>query len=76
MRSYLFTAPQARANKVNKNEQDIKEFEDALEEHRAKGTEDQELSRKLAKSKKKTKAKAKARPKRKAAAQSSGSESE
>ncbi|KAK4702260.1 condensin complex subunit 1, partial [Phenoliferia sp. Uapishka_3] len=66
----------ARTNKVNKNDQDIKEFEDALEEHRAKGTEDQELSRKVAKSKKKTKAKAKARPKRKAAAAESGSESE
>lgn len=50
---------QAGHNKATKNEQDLKEFEDALEEHRAKGSEDQEMARKVQKSKKKaTKTKA------------------
>lgn len=44
---------------MSKNESDLKEFEDALEEHRAKGTEEQELHKKVAKSKKKAKAKRK-----------------
>lgn len=45
---------------MSKNESDLKEFEDALEEHRAKGTEDQEVQKKVQKSKKKaTRAKAK-----------------
>ncbi|KAM0749558.1 hypothetical protein T439DRAFT_315829 [Meredithblackwellia eburnea MCA 4105] len=52
----------ARANKA-KNEQDIKEFEDALEEHRAKGTEDQELQKKVVKT---TKRKARTTTKAKA----------
>lgn len=50
---------QARNNKVSKNESDLKEFEDALEEHRAKGTEDQEVQKKVAKEKKKAKARRK-----------------
>lgn len=44
---------------MSKNEQDLKEFADALEEHRAKGTEEQEMARKVQKSKRKaTKGKA------------------
>lgn len=51
--------PQASSNKVSKNEQDLKEFADALEEHRAKGSEEQEMARKVQKSKRKaTKGKA------------------
>lgn len=53
---------QAQANKVSKNEQDLQEFANALEEHRAKGTEEQEMTRKVQKSKRKaaaSKAKAK-----------------
>lgn len=44
---------------MSKNEQDLKEFADALEEHRAKGSEEQEMARKVQKSKRKaTKGKA------------------
>lgn len=50
---------QAVNNKASKNEADLKEFGDALEEHRAKGTEDQEVQKKVQRQKKKaTKAKA------------------
>ncbi|EGU12311.1 Condensin complex subunit 1 [Rhodotorula toruloides ATCC 204091] len=40
----------APTNKLNKTESDLKEFEDALEAHRAKGAEDQDLTKKVAKS--------------------------
>jgi hypothetical protein len=54
-----YSTPQASSNKVSKNEQDLKEFADALEEHRAKGSEEQEMARKVQKSKRKaTKGKA------------------
>ncbi|KAI5475738.1 hypothetical protein MNV49_000900 [Pseudohyphozyma bogoriensis] len=43
----------AKNNKVTKDESVLKEFEDALEEHRQKGAEDQDMQRKMAKSKKK-----------------------
>ncbi|ORY92830.1 non-SMC mitotic condensation complex subunit 1-domain-containing protein [Leucosporidium creatinivorum] len=59
----------ANSNKVSKNEQDLKEFADALEEHRAKGSEEQEMARKVQKSKKKA-TKGKARPRRKAVSES------
>ncbi|GAA6015382.1 hypothetical protein JCM10207_008969 [Rhodosporidiobolus poonsookiae] len=42
----------APANKLNRTEADLKEFEDALEQHRAKGSEDQEMQRKVQKSRK------------------------
>lgn len=55
---------QARNNKVSKNESDLKEFEDALEAHKVKGEENEDLERKVDKSKKRaTKAKAKAKRK-------------
>ncbi|SGY44625.1 BQ5605_C001g00183 [Microbotryum silenes-dioicae] len=58
----------ATNNKATKNEQDLQEFANALEEHRAKGSEDQEVARKVQKSKRKAAAtKTKARPRRKAA---------
>lgn len=40
----------APTNKLNRTESDLKEFEDALEAHRAKGAEDQDLQRKVQKS--------------------------
>ncbi|KAK4053237.1 condensin complex non-SMC subunit Cnd1 [Microbotryomycetes sp. JL221] len=43
----------AQMNKVTKNEQDLQEFATALEQHRVKGTEEQEMTRKVAKSRKK-----------------------
>ncbi|GAA5965910.1 hypothetical protein JCM21900_006039 [Sporobolomyces salmonicolor] len=43
----------APTNKLSRTDGDLKEFEDALEQHRAKGTEDQELQRKVQKSRKK-----------------------
>ena len=50
---------QARNNK-SKNEADLKEFEDALEAHKAKGEENEAIEKKVQKSKKKaSKAKAK-----------------
>ncbi|GAA5840742.1 hypothetical protein JCM11251_001688 [Rhodosporidiobolus azoricus] len=42
----------APTNKLNRTEADLKEFEDALEQHRAKGSEDQDLQRKVQKSRK------------------------
>ncbi|SCV74340.1 BQ2448_6772 [Microbotryum intermedium] len=63
-----WTKRMATNNKAAKNEQDLQEFANALEEHRAKGTEDQEVARKVQKSKRKAAAtKVKARPRRKAA---------
>lgn len=45
---------------MSKNEADLKEFEDALEAHKTKGEENQDLEKKVQKSKKKaTKSKAK-----------------
>lgn len=52
---------QITANKAAKNEQDLQEYENALEEFRAKGTEEQEMAKKVAKSKKKAGGKAKPR---------------
>ncbi|KAK4048019.1 condensin complex non-SMC subunit Cnd1 [Microbotryomycetes sp. JL201] len=43
----------AQSNKVSKNEQDLQEFANALEEHRVKGTEEQEMTRKVQKSRRK-----------------------
>lgn len=40
----------APTNKLNRTESDLKDFEDALEKHRAKGAEDQEVERKVQKS--------------------------
>ncbi|BGP16184.1 condensin complex non-SMC subunit Cnd1 [Rhodosporidiobolus nylandii] len=42
----------APTNKLSRSETDLKEFEDALEAHRAKGSEDQELQKKVQKSRK------------------------
>ncbi|KAM0787854.1 hypothetical protein ACM66B_003907 [Microbotryomycetes sp. NB124-2] len=54
----------AQSNKVSKNEQDLQEFANALEEHRVKGTEEQEMTRKVQKSKRKAATKAKAKTSR------------
>ncbi|GAA6057586.1 hypothetical protein JCM3770_005397 [Rhodotorula araucariae] len=46
----ILTKIRAPTNKLNRTESDLKEFEDALEAHRAKGAEDQDLQRKVQKS--------------------------
>jgi hypothetical protein len=58
--SLTFSPSQIRApaNKLSKTESDLKEFEDALEQHRAKGTEDQDLQKKVQKSRKRAGGKA------------------
>ncbi|GAA5919099.1 hypothetical protein JCM6882_005122, partial [Rhodosporidiobolus microsporus] len=48
----ILTKIRAPTNKLNRTESDLKEFEDALEQHRAKGSEDQDLQRKVQKSRK------------------------
>ncbi|GAA5867223.1 hypothetical protein JCM8547_003124 [Rhodosporidiobolus lusitaniae] len=48
----------APTNKLSKTESDLKEFEDALEAHRAKGSEDQDLQRKVQKVRKRAGGKA------------------
>jgi len=40
-------------NKISKTDGELKEFESILENHRAKGTEDNEIARKVQKSRKK-----------------------
>ncbi|TKA51681.1 hypothetical protein B0A53_05386 [Rhodotorula sp. CCFEE 5036] len=45
-----FQLIRAPTNKLNRTESDLKDFEDALEKHRAKGAEDQEVERKVQKS--------------------------
>ncbi|GAA5986784.1 hypothetical protein JCM11641_004790 [Rhodosporidiobolus odoratus] len=52
----------APTNKLSKTEADLKEFEDALESHRAKGSEDQDLQKKVQKSRKRGAAAAQATP--------------
>ncbi|GAA5885058.1 hypothetical protein JCM16303_006383 [Sporobolomyces ruberrimus] len=49
----ILTKIRAPTNKLSKTDGELKEFEDALEQHRAKGTEDQEMQRKVQKSRKK-----------------------
>lgn len=56
-----FANTQARNNKVSKNESDLKEFEDALEAHKTKGQENEDIEKKVMKSKKKAGARAKAK---------------
>ncbi|GAA5962078.1 hypothetical protein JCM8115_002909 [Rhodotorula mucilaginosa] len=46
----ILTKIRAPTNKLNRTESDLKDFEDALEKHRAKGAEDQEVERKVQKS--------------------------
>jgi len=41
-------------NKISKTDGELKEFESILENHRAKGTEDNEIARKVQKSRKKS----------------------
>ncbi|GAA5999124.1 condensin subunit YCS4 [Rhodotorula paludigena] len=48
----ILTKIRSPTNKLNRTEADLKEFEDALEAHRAKGAEDQEVQRKVQKSRK------------------------
>ncbi|GAA5928884.1 condensin subunit YCS4 [Sporobolomyces koalae] len=54
----------APTNKLSKTDGELKEFEDALERYRAKGTEEQEMQRKVQKSRKKGGAKSAAPPTR------------
>ncbi|GAA6010798.1 hypothetical protein JCM11491_002951 [Sporobolomyces phaffii] len=54
----ILTKIRAPTNKLSKTDGELKEFEDALERYRAKGTEDQEMQRKVQKSRKKGGAKA------------------
>ncbi|GAA5960748.1 hypothetical protein JCM3765_007318 [Sporobolomyces pararoseus] len=49
----ILTKIRAPTNKLSKTDGELKEFEDALERYRAKGTEDQEMQRKVQKSRKK-----------------------
>lgn len=53
--SYLSPRYQIRSptNKISKTDGELKEFESILENHRAKGTEDNEIARKVQKSRKK-----------------------
>ncbi|GAA5989443.1 hypothetical protein JCM10908_000476 [Rhodotorula pacifica] len=46
----ILTKIRAPTNKLNRTESDLKDFEDMLEAHRAKGAEDQEVERKVQKS--------------------------
>ncbi|GAA5907855.1 condensin subunit YCS4 [Sporobolomyces salmoneus] len=62
----ILTKIRAPTNKLSKTDGELKEFEDALERYRAKGTEDQEMQRKVQKSRKKGGAKAAAPTRRNA----------
>ncbi|GAA5829706.1 hypothetical protein JCM3766R1_001272 [Sporobolomyces carnicolor] len=58
----ILTKIRAPTNKLSKTDGELKEFEDALERYRAKGTEDQEMQRKVQKSRKRGGAKPAAAP--------------
>ncbi|GAA5980223.1 hypothetical protein JCM5350_000877 [Sporobolomyces pararoseus] len=60
----ILTKIRAPTNKLSKTDGELKEFEDALERYRAKGTEDQEMQRKVQKTRKKAGGGAKAAPTR------------
>ncbi|GAA5881885.1 hypothetical protein JCM3774_005765 [Rhodotorula dairenensis] len=60
----ILTKIRAPTNKLNRSESDLKDFEDALETHRAKGAEDQEVERKVQKSRRRAPAAKAAAPAR------------